>query len=745
MKFPIPRAVALASLLLCMNARADWVQSTDPLVIAPNPSQNQVQAQNPPGFTWARHPTGPASYEVEILRAGTSAPIKAIVDRNWYLPTKALALGSYTWRVRPTTSQEWSNPRPFSITSRSTVFEVPDNATMRARITSRPHPRALPASFLPQAKWGALQKAKMEPYSSRMTNEIKLQINALPVLSDARWPLAMTGPLTAAMAAQQTDIRQRINEASRQLEAAAFMFRLKGEALYLNEALRKGDQLASLNPKGPTSYVNQDQATRQISLSLVRAMDLLAGDLDATRKARWLAAVTTRANEIYANLAGNNGRMDQYPFDSHGTTSLVFLVLISSLSLGDIPDAQKWFDFSFRAYANSPSPWSGPEGGYANGTAYAEYTAGYLVALWDPLTQATGINFYAKPWSLGLLDFATQFTPPGARNHVFGDGSETKPDTRVFNAFASRMVSPRAAWYVKNLGGSEDSLSLLQAPYPLPVSDTKLQSPPSNSAYYPSIGWTAMHSDIGSPGRTSVYFKSSPYGSFSHSHGDQNAFLLSVAGQPLLIKAGWYDWYGSPYFNDWYKQTKSQNAVTFDGGKGQLINGYREQLQRNGKILGFAAQPTYDYAEGDATPAYGGQLTSARRQLWYLRTQNAVLIRDKLSAVVPHTYEFNLHAPTAILAQDASNVTIAINGQSVCVRSLGAGAVYEKRVGAAPKPGTVEDHGAFTVTNDGKSPAEFLVLLDVGCKKPAVKITTQGSGVAAVRTVTVGTQSVTLN
>ena len=58
-----------------------------------------------------------------------------------------------------------------------------------------------------------------------MTNEVKLQMTALPVLSDARWPLPMSGALTAPMASQQTDVRQRINEASRQLEAAAVMWR----------------------------------------------------------------------------------------------------------------------------------------------------------------------------------------------------------------------------------------------------------------------------------------------------------------------------------------------------------------------------------------------------------------------------------------------------------------------------------------------------------------------------------------
>lgn len=736
------QALALASLCaLSLHAHADWAQATDPLIVQPSPANSAIQAQNPPGFTWARHPTGPAAYDIDITPAG-GAPIVAVVKRNWYLPTKALPLGNYTWRVRPTGSSDWTIPRSFSLTTRSTVFEVPDNATLRARIAAKPRPRALPASFTLYSTWSAARKTALDPYVSRMTNEIKLQASALPVLSDTRWPITIATPLTAAMASQQTDIRQRINEAGRQLEAASVMWRLKRDPTFLTEALRKGDQLASLDPKGPTSYVNQDQATRQISVSLIKAVDSLAGDLDSARKARWLETVRVRTEEIYRNLAGDNGRLDQYPFDSHGNTSLVFLVLISSLSLGDIPEAQKWFDFSFRAYANAPSPWAGPEGGFANGTAYAEYAAGYLVQLWDPLTQATGVNFYAKPWALGFLDFATQFTPPGSKIHAFGDGSETRPDTRVFHAFGSRMVSPRAAWYVSKLGGTEDTLSLLQAPYPMPVADTKVLSPPSSSAYYPSIGWVSMHSDIGSTARSSLYFKSSPYGSFNHSHGDQNGLLLSVAGQPLLVKAGWYDWYGSPYWTDWYHQTRSQNAITFDGGKGQLVTGYREQLQRNGKITAFAAQPSYDHAEGDATAAYGGQLTMAKRQVWHLRNAgNAILVRDRLSATVPHTYEFNLHAPVAMTVESPSAVKIAINGQSVCVRSLNANASFAKWIGPSPKANVVEDHGAFYLPNDGKSVAEFLVLLDVGCKRPAVQVATSGT----VRTVTVAGQSVTLN
>jgi len=734
-------AAAFASLFASVTARADWVQSTDPLVVQAKPEMNQVQAQNPPGFTWARHASGPASYELEITPVG-GTPTKVVVERNWYLPTKAMALGNYTWRVRPVGSNEWSTARTFSITSRSNVFEVPDNATLRNRILSKARPRSLPPSVTPFGTWNYDKRTTLEPYLSRLGNEVKAQSTAVPTLTDSRWSIVISSPLTAAMASQQTDVRQRINEATRQMEAAALMWRLKGESVYLTEALRRGDELAALNPSGPTSYVNQDQATRQIAWGLAKTIDLLAGSLDATRKARWLGSIKIRTTEIYNNLAGDNGRLDQYPFDSHGNTSLVFLVLISTLTLGDIPEAQTWFDFSFRAYALSPNPWSGPEGGYANGTAYAEYAAGYLLALWDPLTHASGVNFFGKPWTLGFLDFAMEFIPPGARTHAFGDAGETKPDQRVFRAFASRMWSPRAAWYVKNTTGMEDAMSLLQAEYPLPVKHTTVYQAPSNSAYYPSIGWVAMHSDLASSSRISTFFKSSPYGSFNHSHGDQNGLLLSSAGQPLLVKAGWYDWYGSPYWTDWYHQTRSQNAITFDGGKGQLVDGYREQLQRNGRITAFTAQPSYDYAEGDATPSYGGQLTMAKRQVWHLRNAgNAILVRDRLSSTVARTYEWNMHTPVIMTVENGQNVKVVAGTQSLCVRSLNANANFAKWIGPGAKANVVEDHGAFYLKANANTTAEYLVLLDVGCKKPTVNISTSGT----VRTVTVGGQTVTIN
>jgi hypothetical protein len=132
----------------------------------------------------------------------------------------------------------------------------------------------------------------------------------------------------------------------------------------------------------------------------------------------------------------------------------------------------------------------------------------------------------------------------------------------------------------------------------------------------------------------------------------------------------------------------------------------------------------------------------AKRQVWHLRNEgSAMLVRDRLSATVSHTYEWNVHAPAIMTVESPSSVKIAVNGQSVCLRQLNPSATFAKWIGPGAKTNVVEDHGAFYLKNDGTSVAEFLTLVDVGCRRPAVNITTSGT----VRTVTVGAQSVTLN
>src|SRR5450830_50 len=733
------RAAFALVLPFCVGqAHADWAQSISPLITAALPGGMQTQAQNPPTFSWARHPAKPPAYVVEV-RQGTTVVATYTTTRNWYMPSVALPMGQYSWRVRGSTRSDWSTDRFFTIAASSTEFAVPENPTLRARILSRPRPRGLQAMPL-YANWTAAMKAERGAAVTQMIKEVDWNIPNLPIITDARWTLDTTTMATSAQAAQVADIRQQLDKRGRQLESAALLYRLTGTTKYLTEALRRGDEMAAMDPLGPTNYARQDQAPLIIATALVRAFDTLSTDVDATRRTKWMASVRAYGGQIYTDLARDNARSDEYPFDSHAIGNTAGLALISLLALGEIEEATPWFDFSLRSYISSLSPWSGPDGGFANGTAYAQYAVALYLRVWQPLQQATGVNLFNKPWAKGFLWFFMHFVPPGSQTHVFGDGHEVVPQANVMKGYAANFALPGAGWYVNSLEGAHDALTLLYSPYPLPSSTVAPGAPGTPYMVVPSIGWSAMHSSLRDMNRTSVFFKSSPYGSYNHRPSDQNTFVLMKAGVPLLGEGGYYDYYGSPMWKSYYRATKAHNGITFDGGVGQKIDGDNEsQLNMDGRITAFSGGTDVDYVEGDATKSYGGALTSAQRKLWYLRTTDAVVVHDVLKSATARTFEFNLHAFAPFVTQMDGSLRVANGNQSVCVRPISVDHRVETRSGLPQLAGRTEQQMVLVKSAPALN-SEFLVVLDVGCKKPPITISTT----ATSHTLKVGTQTIVL-
>lgn len=124
--------------------------------------------------------------------------------------------------------------------------------------------------------------------------------------------------------------------------------------------------------------------------------------------------------------------------------------------------------------------------------------------------------------------------------------------------------------------------------------------------------------------------------------------------------------------------------------------------------------------------------------MWYLRALDAIVVRDKLASPLPHVFEWNMHAPSAIIAQDNNALRINNADRSLCVKSLTPEAQFARRTGPPPKAGKVEEHGYFR--SPSATSAEFLVLIDVGCKNPATSLTRTSSG----GELTVGSYSINL-
>ena len=126
------------------------------------------------------------------------------------------------------------------------------------------------------------------------------------------------------------------------------------------------------------------------------------------------------------------------------------------------------------------------------------------------------------------------------------------------------------------------------------------------------IGWAAMHSDLGNA-ENDVWalFKSSPYGSFSHSHADQNSFQVNAYGKALIIDSGYYPWYGSPHHNLWTRMTRAHNSILING-RGQSYG----TMEASGTIEEFEHTEALTTVTGECARAYNLPLNEHTAKQW---------------------------------------------------------------------------------------------------------------------------------
>jgi len=146
----------------------------------------------------------------------------------------------------------------------------------------------------------------------------------------------------------------------------------------------------------------------------------------------------------------------------------------------------------------------------------------------------------------------------------------------------------------------------------------------ANDKMFYDVGWTGMYSDVTDDYKVGMTFKSSFYGSYNHSHPDQNSFVIQAYGEPLAIDSGYYDYYKSTFDLEYNRKTYAHNAITYDEGMGQTPFSDASK----GMLTGFVGSDKFAYSAGDATKAYGGKLTKAEREIIYIKPDVFIVIDD---------------------------------------------------------------------------------------------------------------------
>jgi hypothetical protein len=405
----------------------------------------------------------------------------------------------------------------------------------------------------------------------------------------------------------------------------ALSFLLNGNTRHLGLAKRWAKNLLDWSPWGTTSLAICDEAGMTMLERLSFVYDWLYPHWSDVERERFREVMLIRGEE--ARERDRRVGFAARPFFNHQCRTLAFTGAAGVAFLGDIPQAAEWLQYVLDVMAVSyPSgSWGSDDGGWSQGL---NYWSAYMMRLihFVAAAQELGIDFAAAPYYRNTGYFAVYHLPPYAPCGGFGDAAYRPPGLNhklVVGAFGaaardgylrayadavpatrrrpeetladSSLVGDARRWDAWDM---PEVLELLFTPGPdLEPKDLRELSP---ARVFPYVGWAAMHSALGDAERDSwLEFKSSPFGSVSHSHTDQNAFNLYACGERLLIDSGYYPWYFSPHDALWTNQSWAHNLVLVDG-RGQPPYDWFAR----GRIAAFSDTPPFAYVRGEAAEAY---------------------------------------------------------------------------------------------------------------------------------------------
>ncbi|MCC7493016.1 MAG: DUF4962 domain-containing protein [Fimbriimonadaceae bacterium] len=599
-----------------------------------HPADGQAVTTNPPPLRWL--PSGEVTYRVQVARSADCATPQ--VDRQgliWCaeMLDQPLAPGEWYWRYgvdqagQPTV---WSRARRFTVAADLPQWVYPGRDALQV-------PAARPRLFITAAQLADYQQRAREGDLKSKAERLRRQVVPTIGAELPPEPAKLTGTADERRW-QYVKIFRDTRPPQDQMEQAALAWLLLRDEACGQEARRRVLHFCGWDPLGSTAVTHNDEPAMWLMMRGVRAYDWTAELYTPTERAAIEQCIRVRAAEFYKLL--RRRPYENNPYESHAGRIIGFLGEAALAFANEWPEAREWLDYITRIFWGVWPAWGADDGGWNEGpgywSAYMSFGLHYVVAL----RNATGIDIARRPFLHQTPYYRFYLTPPASRLSPFGDGNQAAagPAGDLLYWFSTLTRDPHLRWYAEQCrrdGGADVMGITLQDSSLRGVPPTDL--PPSR--HFPGVGLVTLHTNLAEATQDVAFLlRSSPYGTVSHGHNDQNCFTLEAYGEPLAIPTGYYPSYGSPHHDQWTRSTKAKCGITHDDGQGQ-DRGWAAK----GRIDGFRSTPRVDLCSADATAAYGGRLSRAVRDLVHLRP-GVFVLRDELAAAEPRAFEFWLHA-----------------------------------------------------------------------------------------------------
>jgi len=619
----------------------------NPGMLYPRPLDGIELEISPPGLAW--YPAeGAFRYRIEIQDLKGIVYQKDIGKETVHLPHKILEPGKYSWDVYALDEngvvKASRGKQTFSISENPEKLPWIDPAELISKV-SKEHSRVV---FL---------KANMPIYKNRLDTThknvwkyIKQRADSYLNIGIPPFPEYHKTPdrVQSRMEYQQYFhlFRQYVDNAMNYLSQAwlfghekKYADAAKAILLEISDWPTDYDDVSSVGARWG------DEPGLSFSRYAHKAYDWLYDALSGSEKEKVFKMCEARAWQTLKRLEKVNYLTNSG--ESHNGRLISYLTEMAVAMAHESEGAETWLDYSLKALTTIYPHWGGIEGGWAEGIPYGLWYNNFYIPVFDSLLENTGYNLWKRPFFSKIRYFYMYCSSPLGEIRPFGDSAEKGgPGTTEGRSFANlihyhalRYNDPYAAWWVEQIpvwDGSTDAQSVLFDNSLKP--EKPLQLP--NSRVFNGVGWAGIHSNLSDPENdTFLLFKSSPYGSVSHSHGDQNSFAIMKGGVALAIPSGHYGpRYGMPHHAGWTRSTKANNSILVNG-KGQVLRSDKA----SGKIVDFEDKKGYTYVLGDATKAYGGLFIKFVRHILFLRP-GFILMLDELETKQESNFQWMLHA-----------------------------------------------------------------------------------------------------
>jgi len=624
-----------------------------PLTVRYAPSEETALQENPPRFTWMSGSWDDERYALQLSTSETfedgATETIGPLPYNFYTPARPLAAGTHYWRYAlwegDGPASDWSRTRRFDVPPGLPETPLPSRADRYAR-TSASHPRlwldaagveALRSRVLDDADgcgWTAFYERSVLPWKARE-----------PIPEPSRYP---DNRRVAALWRRMYMDCQETLYAIRHLAVAGVV--LEDDEL-LAKAKRWLLHAAAWDPDGTTSRDYNDEAAFRVAGALAWGYDWLHGALTEDERRAVRASLLRRTEQVAFHVI-ERSKIHHVPYDSHAVRSLSSVLTPCCIAmLHEEEQAREWLDYAIDYFACLYSPWGGADGGWAEGPMYWTTGMAFVTEAMSLVKRYIGIDLYRRPFFRKTGDFPLYCFSPDTTRASFGDQSTLgdPPSLKtgaLMRLFAGATGNPAYQWYYERVRARETPEEADTKFYNYGWWDFRFDElmhrfehpddPPGSLEgvepvrWFRDVGWVAMHHRMDDPAEhIALLAKSSPYGSISHSHGDQNGFLLHAYGEPLAIDSGYYVAFGSTMHLHWRRQTRSKNALLIDG-RGQYAGRDKSlNLEASGRIEDAWHRDGVGYARMDATAAYRVELPYAKRvvrELYFVSGSYVVVV-----------------------------------------------------------------------------------------------------------------------